>query len=155
MIIYSDGSCSVNPGPGGYGLVVMNDDETKILDSYMHQEIFTTNNIQELKALIHSFAYAASCPNSQVTIYSDSAYAINVFTQWAKNWEKAGWIKSDNQPIKNLELIKKGYELFKQLNNCQVLKVKGHNNNIGNEMADALASNNINKFNKYKLKLEG
>jgi ribonuclease HI len=153
MKIFTDGACSGNPGPGGYGLVVMNDEENTIINCIKHQELSTTNNIQELKALIHGFVYAAACPNRHVIIYSDSAYAISVFTQWAKNWENNNWTKSDNKPIKNLDLIKKGYEIFKNLSNCEIIKVKGHAENIGNELADALAADNMVKFEKYKKKL--
>jgi ribonuclease HI len=149
MKIFTDGACSGNPGPGGYGLVVMNDEETNIITYEKHQETFTTNNIQELKALIHAFAMAFSCPNKHFIIYADSAYAINTFTQWAKKWKENGWIKSDNKEIKNLDLIKKGYEIFEKLSNCEIIKVKGHAENIGNELADALAADNMVKFNKY------
>ena len=149
MKIFTDGACSGNPGPGGYGVVIMNDGQTHVLKCIKHQEPSTTNNIQDLKALITGFAYAAACPTRQIYIYSDSAYAINVFTQWASSWEKNNWVKSDNKPIKNLDLIKKGYEIFKNLSNCVVFKVKGHADNVGNELADALASDNMVKFNKY------
>lgn len=150
MKIYTDGACSGNPGRGGYGIIVMDDEETQILYVQKHQELYTTNNIQELKALIHAFAIAQSCSEKYFTIYSDSAYAINVFTQWAKNWESNGWTKSDNKPIKNLDLIIKGYEIFKNLSNCKIIKVKGHADNIGNEIADALASDNMKKYEQYK-----
>ena len=146
--IYTDGACSKNPGPGGYGIIVMNDDDNVIYyDSKYEND--TTNNIQEIKALIHGFAFAKLRPQEKCIIYSDSAYAIGVFTQWIQGWERNGWVKSDGGPIKNLSLIQKGYQIFRELSNCEVVKVKGHNENIGNEMADALASNNIIKFNKY------
>ena len=149
MKIFTDGACSGNPGPGGYGLVIMNDEETKIIKYEKHQELFTTNNIQELKALIHAFSYALILNDKHFTVYSDSAYAINTFTLWAKKWKENGWLKSDNKEIKNLDLIKKGYEIFEELSNCEVIKVKGHADNIGNELADALAADNMVKFNKY------
>jgi len=154
MKIYCDGACSGNPGAGGRGVVIMNDEETKVIKCITHQELSTTNNIQELKALITGFAYAAGCPTKHITIYSDSAYAIGVFTQWAKNWKLNNWTKSDNKPIKNLDLIIKGYEIFENLSNCEIVKVKGHGDNIGNELADALAANNMVKFNKYLKQFE-
>lgn len=149
MKIFTDGSANPNPGRGGYGVVLMNDAETEVLNIFSHQEENTTNNIQELKALIVAFTIAKACPNAHFIIYADSAYAIGVFTQWAASWKRNGWQKSDKQPIKNLELIQKGYKLYCDLNNCEIKKVKGHENNIGNELADALAGNNIEKFSKY------
>lgn len=153
MKIYCDGACSGNPGTGGYGVVIMNDEETKVIKTITHQELSTTNNIQELKALIHAFSYALVLNDKHFTIYSDSAYAINTFTLWAKKWKENGWLKSDNKPIKNLDLIIKGYEIFENLSNCEIVKVKGHAENIGNELADALAANNMVKFNKYMEKI--
>ena len=77
--IYTDGACSKNPGPGGYGIIVMNDDDNVIYyDSKYEND--TTNNIQEIKALIHGFAFAKLRPQEKCIIYSDSAYAIGVFT---------------------------------------------------------------------------
>lgn len=149
MKIFTDGSANPNPGPGGYGVVLMNEEETKVIDVFSNQEENTTNNIQELKALIVAFVIAKSCPDKHFTVYADSAYAIGVFTQWAASWKRNGWKKSDKQPIKNLNLIQQGYELYCALNNCEIKKVKGHENNIGNELADALAANNTEKFNKY------
>lgn len=154
MKIYCDGSAKFNPGPGGYGIVLMNDEETKIIKYAKYQELFTTNNIQELKALIHAFSYALVLNDKHFTIYSDSAYAINTFTLWAKKWKENGWLKSDNKEIKNLDLIKKGYEIFEELSNCEIIKVKGHADNIGNELADALATDNMVKFNKYLKQFE-
>ena len=157
MKIYTDGACSGNPGPGGYGVVVLSEDEKTVLYDYNCFEDNTTNNIQELKALIHAFAFIKSLEqnNIKITIYSDSAYAINTFTTWAQTWEKNGWVKSDKKPIKNLDLIKKGYSLYKELNNFEIIKVAGHSGIVGNEMADALANNNmirfINILKEYKM----
>lgn len=154
MKIYTDGACSGNPGPGGYGVVALNDEETEIILIKSNKEENTTNNIQELKALIYAFIVAKTFPQGKVIIYSDSAYAINVFTQWASNWEKNNWTKSDNKPIKNLDLIQKGYQIFSELSNCEIYKVAGHAAIPGNEMADALASNNSDKFLKWRSRLK-
>ena len=147
MIIYSDGSAHPNPGPGGYGVVFF-DDNNKYIRHYCHQEADTTNNIQELKGLIFSFIYASLHPEEDIIIYSDSSYAISVFTDWAEKWEWNGWRKGKNEKIKNLDLIKEGYNLYKKLKNCKIIKIKGHNNIIGNELADALATNNAVKVNR-------
>lgn len=150
MNIYVDGSCTGNGtanSAGGYGVVIF-DDNNNYISHYHHSEINTTNNIQELKSLVYSFIIAYQNPNEQVNIYSDSTYGVQVFETWCASWERNNWRKSDKQPIKNLELIQEGYELYKKLNNIKLVKVKGHNDIIGNEMADALATNNLNKFNK-------
>ena len=79
MKIYCDGACSGNPGPGGYGVVIC-DDNNVLLNYYSNHEKYTTNNIQELKSLIFCFLIAKEKPTEQITIYSDSAYAINTYT---------------------------------------------------------------------------
>jgi len=148
MKIFVDGSCignGSNNSSGGYGVVIF-DNENNYISHYSHYEKNTTNNIQELKSLIYSFTIAYQYPSKSFIIYSDSSYGIQVFESWSKNWERNNWRKSDGQIIKNLELIKEGYQLYKQLNNISLVKVKGHNDIIGNEMADALATNNIDKF---------
>ena len=150
MKVYVDGSCLGNgtiSSSGGYGVVIF-DDNDKYITHYSHHEMNTTNNIQELKSLIYSFILALKNPNEEVIIYSDSAYGIQVFESWAKNWERQGWRKADKQPIKNLELIQEGYKIYTQLKNIKIVKVKGHNDVLGNEMADALATNNLSKFSK-------
>jgi ribonuclease HI len=150
MKVYCDGSCLGNGtqhSSGGYGVVIF-DDNDNYISHYSHHETDTTNNIQELKSLIYSFIIAYKNPNQKVVIYSDSSYGIQVFETWARNWKANGWRKADKQPIKNLELIQEGYEIYAKLKNIQIVKVKGHNDILGNEMADALATNNVNKFNR-------
>lgn len=154
MKIYTDGACSGNPGPGGYAIIGLDDAETHLVYKDAQYEDNTTNNIQELKALIHTFAIATARPDDTYYIFSDSAYAINVFTLWAPSWKRNGWTKSDNKPIKNLELIQKGLSLYENLTNCHIVKVAGHADHLGNELADALASQNENKWNKYYKQLE-
>ena len=149
MKIYVDGSCLGNgsiDSYGGYGAVIF-DDNDNYITHHTHYESNTTNNIQELKSLIYSFIIALQHPTEQVAVYSDSAYGIQVFETWCAAWERNGWRKSDKQPIKNLELIQEGYKIYKKLKNIIIIKVKGHVGVIGNEMADALATNNMNKFN--------
>lgn len=150
MKVYTDGSCLKNgrvDSSGGYGVVIF-DDNDKYVSHHSHYEDNTTNNIQELKALVYGFIIAYSNPKEEVIIYTDSAYGLQVFDSWCPMWKRNAWRKSDNQPIKNLELIQEGYELYSKLTNCRITKVKGHNNVIGNEMADALATGDMNKFNK-------
>ena len=153
MRIYCDGACSGNPGPGGYGVVIC-DDNDNLLNYYNSHEEYTTNNIQELKGLIYCFLIAQQYPKEQITVYTDSAYALNIYTSWIHNWIANGWKKSDNKEIKNLNLIQKGYQIFSSLSNISLVKVKGHKNFLGNEFADALATNNKKKIQEYIKKFE-
>lgn len=151
MKMYVDGSAHPNPGPGGFGIVIC-DDNNKLINWYCEEEEYTTNNIQELKALVWAFAYAKLHTSEYFYIYSDSNYAIQTFTSWAKKWKNNGWTKSGGE-IKNLDLIQKGYELFSKLNNCELLKVSGHSEILGNELADALATGDKKKAIKYLEKM--
>lgn len=105
----------------------------------------TTNNEMELYAIYASIRdFLELCENGdRIEIYTDSGYCIGIFTQWAKNWEKRGWKKSNNKPIENLTLIKAIWELMDDIEskNCDLLfvKVKGHSNNVLNNEADRLA----------------
>ena len=103
----------------------------------------------ELKAILHVFKLAAAAPDNKYVIYSDSAYAVNIINSWIWTWSKNNWKNSKKQTVENLDLVK---ELYNYLNinffNCQVLKCDAHCGNVGNELADALATNNDNKFDK-------
>ena len=138
MIIYTDGSAHPNPGPGGYGVVVC-DDDGQFIKCYSHQENNTTNNIQELKAII----YATACYGKnygEVTVYSDSAYAVNTLTSWMFGWQRNNWLKSDNKVPENLELIQAYYDLWSKGYKINLVKVKGHAGIQENEVADRLAT---------------
>lgn len=148
-IFYTDGACKGNPGPGGYGVVEMKDN--KILYEYSEYCDNTTNNREELKAILHVFELAAADPDNQYIIYSDSSYAVNIINDWIFTWVKNNWINSKGNQIENLDLILNLYK-YVTINffNCQVKKCKAHCNNIGNELADALATNNQKKYDKLK-----
>lgn len=139
MIIYTDGSCKSNGkenSSGGYGIVVCNDNNI-LIDCYQHKEDNTTNNRQELKAILYCLIkYGKINP----TVYSDSAYSINTLTNWMYGWAKNGWIKSDNKIPENLDLIKGFFEIQNPNNKITLIKVKGHNGVLGNELADKLAT---------------
>lgn len=147
--IFTDGSCRGNGkenSSGGYGVVVFNEDK---LD-YMYHEATedTTNNREELKALIYAFELTQTKYKEQkCDIYSDSAYCVNMCRDWIWNWQSRGWLRAGNKPIENLDLVKKIYEyLTIEFNNFTIWKIKGHNGALGNEIADALAT-----FDKAKL----
>lgn len=137
MIAYTDGSAHPNPGPGGYGVVLLDDNENLITTFNRHKEK-TTNNEMELAAIICAASFAKHY-NKPLIIYCDSAYAIGCLSNWMYSWERNGWIKSDNKIPENLELIKYFYENHKD-DNITFIKVKGHTGNKWNEMADKLAT---------------
>ena len=148
MIIYTDGSSKGNPGPGGFGVVILDDNENLI--SY-HSEYCqqTTNNREELKAILWAFLQfgeLAAADNEIPVVYSDSAYAVNTFNSWMFNWEKNGWIKSDKKIPENLDLIKPFYEYWQRGFRIELKQVKGHNGNKWNELADKLATKKIEKL---------
>ncbi|MAR79049.1 MAG: ribonuclease HI [Rhodospirillaceae bacterium] len=131
--IYTDGACSGNPGPGGWGAQLIYNDSVKEISGY---EANTTNNRMELIAVISSLEYIEI--NEDIEIYTDSVYVMDGITKWIKNWKKNKWLTSAKKPVKNEDLWKKLDKL------CKAKKinwswVKGHSGNKGNERADYLA----------------
>lgn len=141
MICYTDGSASPNPGPGGFGVVVLDDNEN-LITTYSEQYNYTTNNKMELSAILWAFLKYGS-KNNTLTVYSDSAYCINTLTNWMFNWERNGWLKSDNKEPENLDLIKPFFEFLQKGYQIELKKVKGHANNKWNKLADQLATGKI------------
>lgn len=138
MEFYVDGSARSNPGPGGWGIVIVEDD--KIIDSLSGQEEMTTNNRMELTAILSvMFKYGQKSPLPPPNVYSDSAYAINTLTDWMFTWEKKGWLKSNNKPPENLDLIQSYFNFYQKGYRINLIKVKGHSGNKWNELADKLA----------------
>lgn len=153
---YTDGACKGNPGPGGFGVIELvsitkdaYEEYVNVAFKYSEQCEDTTNNREELKAIITVFELAAADENNEYIIYSDSAYAVNIINSWIHNWARNNWINSKGNIVENLDLIK---TLYKYINtnffNCQVKKINGHAGILGNELADALATNNLSKFEK-------
>ena len=138
MICYTDGSCQGNPGPGGFGVVVLDDNEN-LITTYSEQYDYTTNNKMELSAILWAFLKYGS-KDKILTVYSDSAYCVNTLTNWMFSWEKNNWKKANNQSPENLDLIKPFFNYFQLGNNIQLKKVKGHAQNKWNNMADQLAT---------------
>lgn len=138
VIIYTDGACSGNPGPGGWGTILMYKDIKKEISGNSPN---TTNNIMEMTAVIEGLKLLKEPCN--VEIYSDSAYVVNAFSQgWIYNWLKKNWQTSNKEPVKNKELWIKLYELVKQ-HDVKFIKVKGHSDNEFNNRCDELARNAI------------
>lgn len=140
VTIYTDGACSGNPGPGGWGTILMYKDIKKEISGGNKN---TTNNVMELTAVIEGLKMLKfPC---EVKIYSDSAYVVNAFTQkWIYGWLKNGWKTSNKEEVKNKELWQELYE-FTKIHNIEFIKVKGHSDNEYNNRCDELARNAINK----------
>ena len=139
MIIYCDGACSGNGSAaavGGFGVVVL-DDKENIIETYNKQNQNTTNNREELRAILYTLIKYGK--NEKPTVYSDSAYAVNTFNTWMWDWASRGWLKSDNKTPENLDLIQTYYDLYNQGYRITLLKCRGHAGNQWNEMADKLA----------------
>ena len=141
MIIYTDGSCSKNPGPGGFGVVVL-DDAENILITHSERSENTTNNREELKAILWAFlkyGIPAAAGIEPPVVYSDSAYCVNTFNTWMFSWAKNNWIKYDKKRPENLDLIQMYYRYYQKGYRINLQKVKGHIGIKYNELADKLA----------------
>ena len=138
VIIYTDGACSGNPGPGGWGSILMYKGNKKEISGGKEN---TTNNVMELTAVIEGLKLLKfPC---KVKLYSDSAYVVNAFIQkWIYGWIKNGWVNSNKEPVKNKELWQELYELTK-VHEVEFIKVKGHADNEYNNRCDELARNAI------------
>ena len=143
VTIYTDGACSGNPGPGGWGAILMYQGNKKEISGGKKN---TTNNEMELTAVIEALKMLKfPC---QVDLYSDSAYVVNAFLQnWIGNWVKNNWKTSSKEPVKNQELWKELYELTKT-HQVKFIKVKGHSDNEFNNRCEELARNAIDKVEK-------
>ena len=140
MIIYVDGACSGNGSAtavGGFGVVALDENEN-FLHCYSKHNENTTNNKEELRAIIYALIrYGKEKPTP--IVYSDSAYAVNSLNIWRLGWEQNGWLKKDNKPPENLEFIKAYTDLWNQGYRIDLRKCAGHRGLKWNEMADTLA----------------
>ncbi len=138
--IYTDGACSGNPGPGGYGIVLKYNNIQKEYSGYAEQ---TTNNRMELTAVIEALKLLKEPCN--VTLYSDSAYTLNAFLLgWIDSWILNNWKTASKKPVLNVDLWKELIEL-KNKHNITWVKVKGHADNELNNLCDKLARLEIEK----------
>ena len=134
VIIYTDGACSGNPGPGGWGAILMYKENKKEISGGKPD---TTNNIMEMTAVIEALKLLKFPCN--VKVYSDSAYVVNAFDKgWIYNWKKNNWKTADKNPVKNKELWEELYN-FTKIHKIQFIKVKGHSDNQYNNRCDELA----------------
>lgn len=134
VIIYTDGACSGNPGPGGWAALLMYGEHSMELSGY---EAHTTNNRMELMAPIRALS-KLNMP-CEVELYSDSSYLINAFTQgWLVNWQRRNWVKSDKKPVENQDLWQELLKLS-AIHSVKWIKVRGHADNPMNNRCDELA----------------
>ena len=140
VIIYTDGACRGNPGPGGWGALIRFDSVEK--------EIFggqanATNNQMELSAAIEGLSILTEPCN--VELFTDSKYVMDGITQWIQNWKKNNWRTAAKKDVKNKELWQKLDQLIAQ-HQVQWHWVKGHSGDAGNEAADLLANKGIDSI---------
>ncbi|MGM9663089.1 MAG: ribonuclease HI [Oscillospiraceae bacterium] len=141
VTIFTDGACSGNPGPGGWGAILRYGGAEKELSG---GERSTTNNRMELTAVIA--ALSALKEPCAVTLYSDSRYVVDAVEKgWVYGWKKKGWVKSDKKPALNVDLWEKLLPLL-QYHRVQFRWVKGHAEHPENERCDALAVAESRKF---------
>jgi ribonuclease HI len=140
VVIYTDGACKGNPGPGGWGALLRWGDHEKELFGGSHQ---TTNNRMELMAVIE--ALSALKQRCQVAVYTDSAYVKNGITVWIHGWKQRGWRTADKKPVKNVELWQRLDALAGQ-HDVRWHWVRGHDGDPGNERADALANRGVDSI---------
>ncbi|WP_138755824.1 ribonuclease HI [Paenibacillus sinopodophylli] len=141
VMIYTDGACSGNPGPGGWGAVLFFGVHQKEISG---GEKYTTNNRMEIQAVIEGLSILKE--PCLVKVYSDSAYVVNCFQKgWIKGWLRNGWKNSKQEPVENQELWKALWELMKK-HNVEYIKVKGHSDNEWNNRCDELAREAIKRL---------
>ncbi|MEP6941584.1 MAG: ribonuclease HI [Betaproteobacteria bacterium] len=140
VVIYTDGACKGNPGPGGWGALLAFDGQER--------EIFggdsaTTNNRMELTAVIK--ALESLRRRCSVVIYTDSQYVKNGIQTWIHGWKKNGWKTADKKPVKNADLWRE-LDALVPLHDIEWRWVKGHSDTPGNERADALANRGVEEL---------
>ena len=138
--IYTDGACRGNPGPGGWGAMLVCDDYKKEIKG---GSLLTTNNIMELTAVIEAIKLIKN--PSLIIITTDSTYVKNGITEWIHNWKLKGWKTSNKKPVKNKNLWQLLDELSQQ-HKIQWEWIKGHSGHFGNERADQLANEAIDNL---------
>jgi ribonuclease HI len=136
-ILYTDGACSGNPGPGGWGAVLFNFD-TKLIYELGSFAADTTNNRMEMTAIIEGVKLASSQKISTLLVLTDSTYVIRGYTQWRHGWKKRGWKTAEGQPVSNQDLWQQLEVVGSQLK-LEWKYVRGHQGTPGNERVDEIA----------------
>ena len=142
IVIYTDGACKGNPGPGGWGVLILLENEQIELSGGSKE---TTNNQMELTAVIKALNFFEK--KIKVDLYTDSKYVMDGITDYVKKWKINGWQTASKKPVKNMNL----WKILDELNNLHDINwnwVKGHSGNPENEKADALANLGIENLDK-------
>lgn len=157
MIYYTDGSCIGNGkvvNSGGFGIVTV-DDNGNFVEAYAKRNENTTNNREELRAILRVMLTAGVHHSNEwahpPVVYSDSAYCVNTFNDWMFRWAANNWIKSDGKIPENLDLIKAYYEHYMSGHRIDLRKIKGHAGHEWNELADKLATGKISPLEVKKI----
>lgn len=134
VVIYTDGACKGNPGPGGWAALLLYKDQKKEISGSEHH---TTNQRMELKAAVEGLRLLKE--PCRVLLHSDSAYVVNAFRQgWLKRWQENGWQTKNKQPVENQDLWRELLDLSGR-HRVEWIKVKGHSNDAFNNRCDLLA----------------
>lgn len=140
VIIYTDGACRGNPGPGGFGALLCYGEQQKKLSGAI---LNTTNNRMELMAAIEALSVLRGI--CYVDLYTDSQYLKKGMTEWLQNWKKKNWKSASGQPVKNIDLWQRLEEVV-QKHEVHWHWVKGHSNHPQNDLVDQLANEAIDKL---------
>ena len=141
VTIYTDGACSYNPGPGGWGCVLIYKGKEKSFSGFEKE---TTNNRMEMQAVIEALSRLKE--PCEIDLFSDSAYIVNTFlNNWIESWQKKNWRTTDNKAVKNMDLWQEILELASR-HKIRWFKVKGHADNVYNNKCDALARNEVEQY---------
>lgn len=147
--IYIDGASHPHTDKsGGFGVVIL-EENNELIYAYSEYAKDTTNNREELKAMIHALEYIIDHKNQEYTIYCDSIYTLKSLTEWMSNWTSNGWKNSKKEPVANQDLMSILWNYWNQyfcFPNVTFTHIRGHRGILGNELADALASKNKKKF---------
>ena len=137
VIIYTDGACKGNPGPGGWGVFLRYNEHKKEL--YGGDKSTTNNRMELMAAIIALESLKKPC---EVKLYTDSKYVLQGITEWMDNWKKRGWRTAAKKPVKNDDLWRR-LDLARENHQIDWIWVKGHSGDEGNEMADMLANKGV------------
>ncbi|MCC7006305.1 MAG: ribonuclease HI [Ottowia sp.] len=144
VTIYSDGACKGNPGPGGWGALLICDGKEKELCGGEHE---TTNNRMEMQAVIEALrTLKRPCV---IDLYTDSQYVLKGMTEWLAGWKARQWRTAAKAPVKNVDLWQQ-LDTLAQVHQIRWHWVRGHTGNSGNERADALANQGITQLPLYR-----
>ena len=142
LVIHTDGACSGNPGPGGWGAVLRSGEHVREISG---GERRTTNNRMEMTAAIEALRAIKPDYAGPVTLHTDSTYVMKGITEWIHGWKRRGWKTAAKKPVKNADL----WQELDALNAARDVEwrwVKGHAGDPGNERADALANEGMEPF---------